>query len=61
MTTIQERTRIIELSAQGMKAPEIAAQLGCSVWTARKWKQQFKKKVRSVQKWDAHRGMFVGV
>jgi transposase len=44
MTTIQERTRIIELSALGMKAPEIAAQLACSVWTVRKWKQRFKKK-----------------
>jgi len=46
MMTIAERKRILELSAQGMNAPEVARQLRCSVWTVRKWNQRFKKKAR---------------
>jgi len=44
MTTEVQRKRMIELTNQGLKAPQIAKELGCSVWTVRKWKQRFKKK-----------------
>lgn len=43
MTTEAQRLRMIELSNQGLKAPQVAQELGCSVWTVRKWKQRFKK------------------
>jgi transposase len=55
MTTTTERTRIVELSAQGVKAPKVAEQLHCSVWTVRKWNQLFKKKALSYQRWGARR------
>src|SRR5215471_8258053 len=36
-TTFQERLDITERAAAGQSDPEIAAALGCSVWTVRKW------------------------
>ncbi len=44
MTTEEDRIQIVELSNRGVKASEVAQQLGCSVWTVRKWKQRFKKR-----------------
>ncbi len=37
-TTFQERLDITERAAAGQSDPEIAAALGCSVWTVRKWR-----------------------
>jgi putative transposase len=37
-TTFQERLEITERAAAGESDPEIAAALGCSVWTVRKWR-----------------------
>src|SRR5215472_2362239 len=38
-TTFQERLDITERAA-GQSDPEIAAALGCSVWTVRKWRRR---------------------
>ena len=48
MTTEDQRKEMISLSNKGMKAPQIADQIGCSVWTARKWIQRLKKKQFSI-------------
>jgi len=52
MTTEAQRMRMIELSNQGLNAPQVAKKLGCSVWTVRKWKQRFKKKQIYNRLWD---------
>src|SRR6266568_6059032 len=39
-TTLQERLNISERAAAGQSDPEIAAALGCSVWTVRKWRRR---------------------
>jgi transposase InsO family protein len=38
-TTFQERLEITERAAAGQSDPEIAAALGCSVWTVREWRR----------------------
>src|SRR2546425_608614 len=39
-TTFPERLDITERAAAGQSDPEIAATLGCSVWTVRKWRRR---------------------
>jgi hypothetical protein len=39
-TTFQERLEITERAAVGQSDPKIAAVLGCSVWTVRKWRRR---------------------
>ena len=39
MTTFQKRLEITERAAAGQSDPDIAATLGCSVWTVRKWRR----------------------
>lgn len=39
-TTFQERLEITERAAAGQSDPHIAAALGCSVWTVRKWRRR---------------------
>ena len=39
-TTFQERLDITERAAAGQSDPKIAAALGCSVWTVRKWRRR---------------------
>lgn len=39
-TTFPERLDITERAAAGQSDPEIAAELGCSVWTVRKWRRR---------------------
>ena len=39
-TTLQERLDITERAAAGQSDPEIAATLGCSVWTVRTWRRR---------------------
>src|SRR6266571_4785509 len=39
-TTFPERLDISERAAAGQSDPEIAAALGCSVWTVRKWRRR---------------------
>ncbi len=39
-TTFQERLDMSERAAAGQSDPEIAATLGCSVWTVRKWRRR---------------------
>src|SRR5260370_24056678 len=39
-TTFQERWDITERAAAGQSDPAIAAALGCSVWTVRKWRRR---------------------
>jgi len=39
-TTFPERLDITERAAAGQSDPEIAAALGCSVWTVRKWRRR---------------------
>src|SRR5438132_7889017 len=39
-TTLQEQLDISERAAAGQSDPEIAAALGCSVWTVRKWRRR---------------------
>lgn len=52
-TTLDER-KFIEKSAEaGKTSPEIAKELGISVWTVRKWCQGFKKTKVPFQKWVA--------
>ena len=45
-TTFEERIVISELAEAGHSDPEIAAYLGCSVWTVRKWRRIFEHKGR---------------
>jgi transposase len=45
-TTFQERILISELAEGGHTDAEIAAYLGCSVWTVRKWRRIFERKGR---------------
>ncbi len=52
MTTEEQRIQMIELSNQGLTAPQVAEKLNCSVWTVRKWKQRFKKKRAYILKWS---------
>ena len=46
-TTFQERLDINERAAAGQSDPEIAAELGCSVWTVRKWRRRGQHQGRS--------------
>src|SRR6266702_2307454 len=46
-TTFQERLDISERAAAGESEPEIAAALGCSVWTVRKWRRRGQHQWRS--------------
>jgi hypothetical protein len=39
-TTLQERLDITERASAAESDPEIAAALGCSVWTVRKWRRR---------------------
>ena len=45
-TTFQERIWISEQAEAGKSDLEIAAELGSSVWTVRKWRRLFEKKGR---------------
>jgi transposase InsO family protein len=46
-TTFQERLDISERAATGQSDSEIAAALGCSVWTVRKWRRRGQHQGRS--------------
>jgi transposase InsO family protein/DNA-binding CsgD family transcriptional regulator len=46
-TTLQERLDITERVAAGQSDPQIAAALGCSVWTVRKWRRRGQHKGRT--------------
>ena len=39
ITTFQERLAVTERATAGQSDPEIAAAVGCSVWTVRKWRR----------------------
>ncbi len=39
-TTLQERLEITERASTAESDTEIAAALGCSVWTVRKWRRR---------------------
>ncbi|HEV2121481.1 MAG TPA: helix-turn-helix domain-containing protein [Chloroflexota bacterium] len=45
-TTFEERLAIVEQAAAGQTDPEIAAALGCSVWTVRKWRRHGQQRGR---------------
>ena len=51
MTSLEQRDQIKQLVKVGVKAPQIALQLGISVHTVRKWRQIQKKGVRYTQRW----------
>ena len=40
ITPLEERLRIYALAPVGYSAREIAQQIGCSLWTARKWRRR---------------------
>ncbi len=46
-TTFQERLDITERAAAGQSYPEIAAALGCPVWTVRKWRRRGQQQGRT--------------
>ena len=46
-TTFQERLDITERAAAGQSDQEIAAALGCSVWTVRKWRRRGQRQGRT--------------
>jgi transposase InsO family protein len=46
-TTFPERVEITERAAAGQSDPEIAAALGCSIWTVRKWRRRGQHQGRS--------------
>jgi hypothetical protein len=46
-TTFQERLEITERAAAGQSDPAIAAALGCSAWTVRKWRRIGQRSGRS--------------
>ncbi len=39
-TTFQTRLEISELATAGLNDTQIAAAMGCSVWTVRKWRRR---------------------
>ena len=47
MTTLEERIEIGERWEAGQTDPEIAAAMGCSVWTVRKWRRKYQQEGRS--------------
>jgi transposase-like protein len=46
-TTFPERLNITERAAAGQSDPEIAAALGCSMWTVRKWRRRGQQQGRT--------------
>lgn len=46
-TTLEERVEISERSKAGQTDPEIAAAIGLSVWTVRKWRRKYQREGRS--------------
>lgn len=42
-TSYQQRIEIGERAAAGLRDPQIAAEIGCSVWTVRKWRRRFQR------------------
>jgi putative transposase len=46
-TTFQERLEITERAAAGQSDPEIAAALGCSVWTVSTWRRRGQQQGRT--------------
>jgi transposase InsO family protein len=46
-TTFQERLDITERAAAGQSDPAIAADLGCSIWTVRKWRRRGQQQGRT--------------
>ena len=42
-TSLAQRRRIVQLHQQGWGAPAIAAELGISRWTARRWAQRYQQ------------------
>lgn len=51
ITTLEERQSIKLMVEQNFKSPEIAQQLGISVWTVRKWRQRIKKGTVFILAW----------
>lgn len=51
MTSLENKRKIEEFLQLKMKAPQIAKQLGLSVWTIRKWQQRIKKGDHFTLKW----------
>src|SRR5215831_7255649 len=45
-TTFEIRLQIGEQAAAGLNDPQIAAVVGCSVWTVRKWRRRSRKRGR---------------
>lgn len=45
-TTFQTRMEISEQSAAGLNDTQIAVEVGCSVWTVRKWRRRSCKRGR---------------
>ena len=46
-TTLEERIEIGERSEAGQADPEIATEMGLSVWTVRKWRRKTQREGRS--------------
>lgn len=46
ITILEERVRINELAQAGYTDREIAQQIGCSLWTVRKWRRRFRDQGR---------------
>ena len=46
-TTLEERVEIGECSKAEQTDPEIAAAMGLSVWTVRKWRRKYQREGRS--------------
>jgi uncharacterized protein YjcR len=57
MTSLEQRDQIKQLIKDGVKAPQIASQLGISVHTVRKWQQIVKKGVRCTHQWVGPQGV----
>jgi transposase len=53
LTSLETRRTIKQMAEQGVKSPEIAAQLGVSIGTVRKWRQRLQKGGLCTQLWDA--------
>lgn len=54
-TTLEQRKFIEKQAKAGRTSPEIAQELGISVWTVRKWRQRLKKTNLRFQKWVVQR------
>lgn len=49
--SLEQKQKVLDLISRGKNSPQIAALLGLSVWTVRKYRQRLKKGIHWYAKW----------